>query len=278
MKLENLDHIASFDFDKREEDVLMTVFSIIDLAENSVSSCVVEIADDYSLHPFLIGFLTYYQDILSDILRIKYPDSFLETSKFSYCKFERNNPCIDSIETGFTLNLHKQIKGNGLDARLITVSSYLIGELVCNIQEHSLASTGYLFAFLDGNLNSLFICVADNGITIPGSYLENGRPFYQRLIAFDQAEALRYSTKGVSTKNRPENESRGYGISTNIDMVVNGLGGAFHIISGGALFSYNSQGEKLVNLPDNISFDGTFHFIRIPLNPSADFKVYDYIE
>ena len=82
----------------------------------------------------------------------------------------------------------------------------------------------------------LTICIADNGIGIHGAYMRSGKSQLIRFIGNDHAESLRYATKGFSSKNLPDNESRGYGISTNLDMVVNGLGGDFFLLSGLAFY------------------------------------------
>lgn len=98
------------------------------------------------------------------------------------------------------------------------------------------------------------------------------------LVGDDHAEALRYSVKGLSTKNRPDNESRGYGLSTNLNMVVNGLGGSFMMLSGKGFFRCDEDGEQFVNLPDGLAWDGTMILVSIPLKQRAGFNVYNYIE
>lgn len=124
----------------------------------------------------------------------------------------------------------------------------------------------------------LSVCIADNGITIHGSYMATGKNEYMRFIGEDHAEALRQATKGISTKNLPDNESRGYGISTNLDMVVNGLGGAFFMLSGQAFFRSDENGEQFVNLPHSMNWDGTIILVRLPLKQKPGFNVYNYIE
>lgn len=61
-------------------------------------------------------------------------------------------------------------------------------------------------------------------------------------------------------------------------MVVNGLGGAFFMLSGNAFFRSDEEGEQFVNLPDQMFWDGTIILVRIPLKQKSDFNVYNYIE
>jgi len=46
-------------------------------------------------------------------------------------------------------------------------------------------------------------------------------------IGDNEAEALKFANEGYSTKNLPEAENRGFGISSTKSMIVEGLGGAF---------------------------------------------------
>lgn len=60
-------------------------------------------------------------------------------------------------------------------------------------------------------------------------------------------------------------------------MVVNGLGGAFFMLSGQAFFRSDENGEQFVNLPDGMNWDGTIILVRLPLKQKAGFNVYNYI-
>lgn len=212
------------------------------------------------------------------------PDLLCDTSNDLYrntspiCKFNLNYKEIDKLQG----NLYKTIKtriseyADGWVPH--TAISYLISELCCNIQEHSQGSCGYLFIEINPHRNTITLCIADNGITIHGSYINNGSKKIQRLIGDDSAEAIYYAVKGLSTKNRPENENRGYGLSTNLDMIINGLRGSFTILSGKAFFNSDYEGEYFLNLPQDFSWDGTLILIDIPLQQKDKFNVYDYIE
>lgn len=286
-------------------DVLLAVFSIIEKTEASNQDAVWDYGDVRQLHPFFISALAVYKDTsqghieeinVGDNLRhmferwkygnpVEFADPDVPEEKIGtyadeefspICKFSRRYSQIDRLQTALFSALGRQIKSDTGQWNSNTAIAYLLSELTCNIQEHSMASNGYLFLNRSGD--NVYICVADNGITIHGSYIESARPEYVRLIGQDHAEALRYSTKGVSTKNRPDNESRGYGISTNLNMVVNGLGGEFYMLSGKALFSGDARGERFINLPENMVWDGTMIMVRIPVRQDSGFNVYKYME
>ena len=102
-----------------------------------------------------------------------------------------------------------------------TPISYFLSELIDNIYEHSGSPNGYLFSQYLELEQCINLCIADSGITIPGNYKRAN--LYQQEIDNDPAAALRLANEGRSTKNRPETENRGYGISTSKRMLVEGL-------------------------------------------------------
>lgn len=65
------------------------------------------------------------------------------------------------------------------------------------------------------------------------------------VIGDNEAIALELANQGYSTKNLPKAENRGFGISTTKDLIVNGLGGAFFMLSGGALHRYDQIRQHL---------------------------------
>lgn len=56
------------------------------------------------------------------------------------------------------------------------------------------------------------------------------------LNAEDLSALLQAANRGISTKNLPEAENRGYGITTSRNMLVKGLGGTFLMMSGDAVY------------------------------------------
>lgn len=249
------------------------------------------------LHPFFLGPLSIYKDKTAfqisshipkntflerylDILHFESPlniadikQSDLETKYSSktyspICKFSGQ----DNSEKA--QRLIEGILRSRIDARLCTPLTYFLSELICNINEHSLCRNGYLFAQYLPRDRTLNICIADDGITLYGSYMSSGK--YKEKIT-SEASAIRMATMGYSTKNLPFAENRGYGISTTTQMLVDGLGGSFFILSGRAFHRHDREANQYVNLPEEINWDGTIILLRIPLSVPEGFNYIDYI-
>lgn len=153
--------------------------------------------------------------------------------------------------------------------------SYLLDELTCNMQQHSQASNGMLHAHYDANNHVIELILADYGISIYGSYVQAQK--YLDLIGNSDAEALGLAKDGYSTKNLPNAENRGYGISSNTKMITNGLKGEFAIYSGNALFYQTPNDIKLLELPEQLDVKGTVIVARIPTAVPDNYNFYDYI-
>lgn len=158
--------------------------------------------------------------------------------------------------------------GNSLQMPL----SYLLGELVCNIQQHSRAKRGYLFCQYLKKERTLNLCIADNGGSVFYSYIWN-RILLDKVT--DDAKALLFANNGFSTKGLPQ---RGYGLRTSRHLLVNGLGGAYFMLSGSAFYRHTKDGESAVLLPKGLSWDGTIVLLRIPIDVPNGFSIYNYLE
>lgn len=169
------------------------------------------------------------------------------------------------------------VRQKQVESAVNTPISYFLSELIDNIYEHSGSPNGYLFSqYLDSD-QSIYLCVADSGVTIPGNYQRTG--LYQLEIDGDPAEALRLANEGRSTKNRPETENRGYGISTSKRMLVEGLGGSFFMLSGSAFHRYESHSlNYYANIDRFFHWDGTLVLLRIPINAPEGFNYINYLE
>ena len=152
--------------------------------------------------------------------------------------------------------------------------SYLLGELICNIQQHSQAETGMVFTSFNEFTNTVDVFIADNGISIYGSYI-NAQKYMDKFS--NPAEALDLASKGFSTKNLPNAENRGYGISSNAKMIVNGLYGTFSIISNNAFYHFSTTREITLSLPEDITWNGSIIIARIPVAVPNTFDFYKYI-
>ena len=155
-----------------------------------------------------------------------------------------------------------------------TPISHLLSELVGNIGEHSASKYGYLFC--QRVKKELYIIIADSGKTVYGSYRDTQK--YMDVIGTSDAMALKIANNGYSTKDRPEAENRGYGISKSREMIVDGLGGAFFMLSGTAFYRHDANGVNSVDIPGEYRWNGTIVLVKIPLVAPNGFQFYDYVE
>lgn len=186
------------------------------------------------------------------------------------CKFLIQSDQRDGIESRIQKLIEIQTNATGSTKFPL---SYMFSELISNIAEHSKSEYGYIYSQYLRKENCVDVCIADNGITIFGSYLNS-----LKYDAQSSAEALKLAVEGYSTKDRPLAESRGYGISTSIKMLVDGMQGSFFILSGGAFYRHDSNGPTVVELPSNIEWQGTIVLLRIPLTIPMGFDYYQYVE
>ena len=146
---------------------------------------------------------------------------------------------------------------------------YIADEIIDNITEHADTPDGYVSATWDGN--AVTVCIADAGKTIYGSYVDGN--FDQ--IYSDQV-ALQAAVSGVSTKNLPGAENRGYGISTSADMVVRGLGSTIIMLSGRGFLLRDGKRNDFTELPEPIFMPGTLVCFSIPIRKDG-FSLYNHI-
>lgn len=199
-------------------------------------------------------------------------EPYVSKSYIPVCKFELCKSNVDSLQSILQKIICKQSKA---DIRITTPLSYLLGELIDNMNEHSKGKYGYIFAQYLKKEGCIDLVVADDGITIFSSYICSGK--YLDEIGTDEAKALKMATEGKSTKNRPDAENRGYGISSSKEMLVDGLKGSFFILSGGAFHRHDSNGNTSAKLPPKIYWNGTIILMRIPIIVPNDFDYNKYI-
>lgn len=109
--------------------------------------------------------------------------------------------------------------------------------------------------------NSLDICVADDGISIPGTYDEFGIEYA------DDVDAVRKALRGISTKPDAGHE-RGYGLRTSTKMVCEGLRGSILLSSGTGTLYKNRSEDPTAELPDQ-QWPGTVFAARLNLPDDA---------
>lgn len=156
---------------------------------------------------------------------------------------------------------------------LIQPISYFMSEMIDNMQQHSNADKGYIFANFNREFDRVELVLADGGISIYGSYI-NANKYTDKVLNSD-TYAVEIAKEGYSTKDRPEAENRGYGLSSNIKMITQGLKGDLAIMSGNAL--YVSSIDKMIDLPKQLDWKGTLILVIIPLDLPHTFNFYDYI-
>ncbi|MCR5819819.1 MAG: hypothetical protein K6F94_02555 [Bacteroidaceae bacterium] len=161
------------------------------------------------------------------------------------------------------------ISESGIDTNLAQALRYITDEIIDNITEHADTAEGYVCAAWDGN--TVTVCIADAGKTVYGSYVDGD--FYQ--IYSDQM-ALQAAVSGLSTKNLPGAENRGYGISTSVDMIVKGMDSALIILSGRGLLFRDVRRNDFTELPEPIFMPGTLVCFSMPVH-KLGFSLYNHI-
>lgn len=225
------------------------------------------------LHPYLN--LIKFEDMLTltDRTELQLALSMYQHRTYlPVCRFDLANKDIDIMQSIMQGTIEKQ---KNLDVRLKTPISYLLGELICNMQQHSKSKYGYMFSQYLSQKRSLYICLADTGITIYGNYANSRK--YDEFLNENESNALRLAVTGKSTKNKQGLITRGFGISTNIDMITNGLKGGFFIMSGSAFYRNECGDEVYVDLSEPIQWGGTIILVRIPIDVPTDFNYLKYM-
>ena len=185
---------------------------------------------------------------------------------------------LDDESTANVINQLKAQLSESCPALLKSLNmplTYLFDELICNIQQHAQTEKGYAYLMYNKGADAIEILIADYGITIYGSYVAAQK--HLDKLGDSDAEALNLAQNGYSVKNLPETENRGYGISSNIKMVVDGLHGEFAALSGNALLLQVANNRKILALPPEIDFKGTMIMVRIPAQVPNGFNIYDYM-
>lgn len=153
---------------------------------------------------------------------------------------------------------------------------YMVSETMDNITEHSEAERGYLFAQAYPYYGFLDICIADNGISLLGSYRKS-----VQIDATSDLEAIRAANERISSKNRPEAENRGFGIYTIKKMLLDGLDGQYMIVSGDSIYVKGRGFDNYYRIPNQLKWKGTIVALRIPYQqsgPNQNFDYTDYLE
>jgi hypothetical protein len=166
--------------------------------------------------------------------------------------------------------LKKQLN---LTGGVLTAMFYLIDEAVNNIVDHSAAERGFIFAQYYPSRQFVDICISDSGIGILETFKK--RPNNQVLTDKD---AILNAASGVSTKDLPGAEGRGFGISTSKRMLAEGLDGKYLILSGNAILVKTLEQERIIELSNPLKWAGTIVVLRIPYVALPTFNPVLYYE
>ena len=189
-------------------------------------------------------------------------DMYAQNPSNAICSFQLDDKSIANVINQLKEQLQQKNKIN--ISAFNTPLTYLLDELICNIQQHAQTDLGYAYLVYNAARNAIEIIIADMGITIYGSYIAAQK--HLDKLGNSDAEALNLAQNGYSVKNLPNAENRGYGISSNIRMVVDGLNGEFAVMSGNALLVQSASQKKILALPENIDYKGTMVVVTIPAN------------
>jgi len=150
------------------------------------------------------------------------------------------------------------VRQTGLEGGMHTGIMYLIDEAVNNIVDHADTERGYIFAQYFPSTGFFDICIADGGQGLLQRYRSTGNMAFKTDV-----EAIAAAADGVSTKNAPGAEGRGFGIRTSKSMLVDGIGGSYFLQSGAAFLVKTPDFEELRSLPEVLSHTGSLVAIRI---------------
>lgn len=144
---------------------------------------------------------------------------------------------------------------------------YPISELVANIIEHSHTEKGFVFGQYYPKKGFLDVAIVDCGRGLAQSFQK------EKGVKVSDAEAISQVMSGVSTKD--ENE-RGYGVHTSIDIICEGMKGDFALITGSCAYVNSNKKIQLINLP-GFYWQGVIITYRIP-KPTAPIDITPYLE
>lgn len=156
-----------------------------------------------------------------------------------------------------------------LDTNLAQALRYIADEIIDNITEHADTAEGFVSATWDNG--AVTVCIADAGKTVYGSYVDGN---FDKIYS-DQV-ALQAAVSGISTKNFPGAENRGYGISTSVDMIVRGMASTLIMLSGRGFLFCDKHRNDFTELPEQIFMPGTLFCFTIPIHCS-EFNLYNHI-
>jgi len=291
--------IPKVDRDERIGSVFNGLFKVINATESASSKSVVwDFKGTSFFHPFFLAPLAIYKERVGvkvscynisdylgryfnlihfgDILNVGANDDlkamllpYINKTYTPICKFSlKDEYCADNVQSVIQSIIKQQ---SNYEEKVHTPLAYMLGELVCNMSQHSRSEYGYMYSQMSKRDKCINLCLADNGITVYGSFVSSER--YKENIT-GEADALKLANEGHSTKG---GDKRGFGIISSRQLLVDGMKGSFFMLSGGAFYRYENGVENYVELPKSIFWNGTVVLLRIPTRVGKDFNFYNYV-
>ena len=162
----------------------------------------------------------------------------------------------------FTMKYYKNLDKNFIGK---TPLVFILGEIYNNILDHSKFTTAY--ALSKKYQNMMDIVFIDDGISIPESLNRTGYCFK------NDCEAIYNAINGKS-EDIYNDDLRGSGLNSTINLINKGNGGSVLIASRNGLFHIDEYGKKFKELKDNY-IQGTLVSMRLNKCIVKDF--YDYM-
>jgi len=147
---------------------------------------------------------------------------------------------------------------------------HLLTEMINNVVDHSESDNAYTLAQKYPSAGSIDISFFDDGISIPKSFEDADLSFR------DDCDAIYRAMNGMSSKEKIDDDPRGYGINTTTQLITRGNEGSILIASRRGLCHITKDGKEYKRLKRENLIDGTLVSIRVNRNEVQNF--YKYME
>jgi len=172
---------------------------------------------------------------------------------------------------------------------------YIIGEILSNVEQHSLANKMYTCSQKYPNIGYIDVGILDDGLTIPGSYEKSRVEFigaeinpydvkndceaiYRCLNGISTKEGFKRSLKKLEDDEEIENMDKiGHGINTSVRMITELLGGSMLIASREGICHLTPSKKKLIKAKNNSIIKGTLIVMRFKKANLTNEKFQEYL-
>ena len=141
---------------------------------------------------------------------------------------------------------------------------YIFHEVLTNVYDHSKFDKGFVIAQHYPKIKSADYAFMDNGVSIPGSFVNSNFSFKNDCDAIIQA------INGKSTKEGEDYVGRGTGLNSIVTLVVEGNNGSFLIASRKGVIEIEKNRINSREIPEDY-IKGTLINFRLKSNNPIDF-------